>query len=84
MLKILRLLPEQTTIKEFKKKFPFSGCFCSKTAGTINTATSTGGGNNTSTVSPKTGEGNIMMMVAMFAAIGLAGMTVVVAGRKRA
>lgn len=55
-----------------------------KTAGTINTATSTGGGSNTSTVSPKTGEGNIMMMVAMFAAIGLAGMTVVVAGRKRA
>ena len=55
-----------------------------KTAGTINTATSTGSGSNTSTVSPKTGEGNTMMMVAMFAAIGLAGMTVVVAGRKRA
>lgn len=62
-----------------------------KTAATINTATGTStgsgsssAGSNTSTVSPKTGEGNTMMMVAMFAAIGLAGMAVVATGKKRA
>ena len=33
---------------------------------------------------PRINSSNTMMMVAMFAEIGLAGMTVVVAGRKRA
>lgn len=72
---------EKTITATFSSLSPVAFVVDSKTAQAINNA---GSGSNTSTVSPKTGEGNTMMMVGMFAVIGLAGMTVVAAGRKRA
>ena len=76
---------EGTITATFNSLSPVAFVVDNQTAAAIDKANAgTTTGSNTSTVSPKTGEGNIMMMVAMFAAIGLAGMTVVVAGRKRA
>lgn len=72
---------EKTITATFSSLSPVAFVVDSKTAQAINNA---GSGSNTSTVSPKTGEGNTMMMVGMFAVIGLVGMTVVAAGRKRA
>ena len=74
-----------TITATFNSLSPVAFVVDNQTAAAIDKANAgTTTGSNTSTVSPKTGEGNTMMMVAMFAAIGLAGMTVVVAGRKRA
>lgn len=76
---------EGTVTATFNSLSPVAFVVDNQTAAAIDKAnTNTAAGSNTSTVSPKTGESNTMMMVAMFAAIGLAGMTVVVAGRKRA
>ena len=72
---------EKTITATFSSLSPVAFVVDSKTAQAINNA---GSGSNTSTVSPKTGEGNTMMMVGMFAVIGLVGMTIVAAGRKRA
>ena len=76
---------EGTITATFNSLSPVAFVVDNQTAAAIDkTNAGTTTGSNTSTVSPKTGEGNTMMMVAMFAAIGLAGMTVVAAGRKRA
>lgn len=76
---------EGTITATFNSLSPVAFVVDNQTAAAIDKANAgTTTGSNTSTVSPKTGEGNTMMMVAMFAAIGLAGMTVVAAGRKRA
>ena len=76
---------EGTITATFNSLSPVAFVVDNQTAAAIDKANAgTTTGSNTSTVSPKTGEGNTMMMVAMFAAIGLAGMTVVATGRKRA